>query len=698
MTFWAKPGLEHQIDNQTTAGTEGIEGQRYAIFPIHASDAYGNGHSSAGVSVGTNGISVYENSSGYFPALLVYETNITDWVNVAVVYNNKTPSLFIDGVLVKTGLSSFKTVHPSAGYGDIYSNQSGGFGGGRDGSNYNHFGGWLDEIRYYDRALTSEEIMEGMNTVLDHENEDGLIGYWRFDEGQGSSTMDLSQNRNDAIIIGPNWSPDIPDQIPPETPQEVSVVAGDHEVFIDWSTSTEQDLAGYKVYRRIGTGTFELLATLSENESEYLDLTAENGLTYLYQVSAFDLSLNESDLSLPLEAIPQNVPPAIISSLTLQPGDGEIVLSWLPNSEWDITGYKVYFGISDDIVNGLNDTTITINHPDTQLVLSGLTNGTTYYVSISAIDQTNLESLASTILSETPVDVAPNSPRDFAGTGQEDQIVLNWSPNSEWDLTGYNIYRSISSGFLPSNETLIANADKLDSTFIDQNIQTGILYFYQISAVDASGNESSLSEEIAIFPSANRYSISFDASTGNYQYGTINIGNYTLMDSLGIELWINSTSNNDPIIHRRDGSNNDDAFWSMEIYNGRLRFFGQTSDELTFDLISGSQVNLGWVHCAVDIKSDSIKLYVNGNLEGESIRPSGDLPYKRFIWLGSRGNNIAPDFLDQFEGKIYDLRLWSNVPQRPVSNNWRWLTVPSLRTNQLAALFEFSSGRWKLSI
>ena len=251
---------------------------------------------------------------------------------MAVVYNNKTPSLFIDGVLVKTGLSSFKTVHPSAGYGDIYSNQSGGFGGGRDGSNYNHFGGWLDEIRYYDRALTSEEIMEGMNTVLDHENEDGLIGYWRFDEGQGSSTMDLSQNRNDAIIIGPNWSPDIPDQIPPETPQEVSVVAGDHEVFIDWSTSTEQDLAGYKVYRRIGTGTFELLATLSENESEYLDLTAENGLTYLYQVSAFDLSLNESDLSLPVEALPQNVPPAIISSLTLQPGDGEIIVSWLPNS------------------------------------------------------------------------------------------------------------------------------------------------------------------------------------------------------------------------------------------------------------------------------------------------------------------------------------------------------------------------------
>ena len=96
MTFWAKPGLEHQIDNQTTAGTEGVEGQRYAIFPIHASDAYGNGHSSAGVSVGTNGISVYENSSGYFPALLVYETNITDWVNVAVVYNNKIPSLFID--------------------------------------------------------------------------------------------------------------------------------------------------------------------------------------------------------------------------------------------------------------------------------------------------------------------------------------------------------------------------------------------------------------------------------------------------------------------------------------------------------------------------------------------------------------------------------------------------------------------------
>ena len=203
MSMWAKPISEHEIDNESTAGGVGNAGQKYAIFPTHGGLEYGAGHAGAGISIGTNGISVYEHSNSYVPAILVHEVEITDWVHVAVVYENKTPRLYLNGNLVKTGLTSFKTVHPSAGKGDLSDAQLGGFGGGQFGQEASFFQGWLDEIRFYDRALEPNEIIEGMNAVLNVPTEENLIGYWRFDEGNGLNAIDIP-SRNDGQIIGAN--------------------------------------------------------------------------------------------------------------------------------------------------------------------------------------------------------------------------------------------------------------------------------------------------------------------------------------------------------------------------------------------------------------------------------------------------------------------------------------------------------------
>ena len=126
--------------------------------------------------------------------------------------------------------------------------------------------------------------------------------------------------------------------------------------------------------------------------------------------------------------------------------------------------------------------------------------------------------------------------------------------------------------------------------------------------------------------------------------------------------------------------------------SGLLHFKGLTQSGESYDLSSTSEVNSGWTHCAVYIQSDSIRMHVNGVKESSIARPSGKLSEKRFIWIGTRGNNIAPDFSDQYDGSIYDLRLWSSTPDPGFLKKWRWLTVQSVRTNKLAALFEFSVG------
>jgi len=60
--------------------------------------------------MGTNGISFYQHASSYMPAVLVYKATLTKPLVLLMEYNNKTPNLYINGTLVKAGLTSTKTV------------------------------------------------------------------------------------------------------------------------------------------------------------------------------------------------------------------------------------------------------------------------------------------------------------------------------------------------------------------------------------------------------------------------------------------------------------------------------------------------------------------------------------------------------------------------------------------------------------
>ena len=57
----------------------------------------------------------------------------------------------------------------------------------------------------------------------------------------------------------------------------------------------------------------------------------------------------------------------------------------------------------------------------------------------------------------------------------------------------YRIYRSIS----PNPTDLQGKVSHPDSVFEDRNIQKGVLYYYRITAVDFSLNESPFSEEVS---------------------------------------------------------------------------------------------------------------------------------------------------------------------------------------------------------
>jgi hypothetical protein len=84
--------------------------------------------------------------------------------------------------------------------------------------------------------------------------------------------------------------------------------------------------------------------------------------------------------------------------------------------------------------------------------------------------------------------VSPNPPGFVTGNGEPTSIGLQWSPNTESDLMGYNIYRSSSAvgPFTRSNTVVTGRI----SAYEDGPLTALTRYYYQVSAVDSSGNES----------------------------------------------------------------------------------------------------------------------------------------------------------------------------------------------------------------
>ncbi len=140
---WIKTSQTHQIDPESTSGTGGTSGQKYAFWPENMGTT---GNAGAGLSIGTNGISVYEHASGYMPALAVYSSSIgSGWNHVMVVYDGeKQVSIYLNGQRVHTGLKS-----PKIPYAPI---QMGGGG-------YGYLNGLMDEVVIYNQPLSSAQVL-----------------------------------------------------------------------------------------------------------------------------------------------------------------------------------------------------------------------------------------------------------------------------------------------------------------------------------------------------------------------------------------------------------------------------------------------------------------------------------------------------------------------------------------------------------
>ena len=133
-------------------------------------------------------------------------------------------------------------------------------------------------------------------------------------------------------------------------------------------------------------------------------------------------------------------------------------------------------------------------HPDPltapALPSDPFTSGNTFTVSLPASGMILLKIPAATG-DTTP----PAAPTGLTVTVNGFNIDLDWNNNTEVDLAGYNVYRSTTSGsgYHKLNGTVIAS-----SVFTDSTAVSGETYYYKVTAIDTSWNESEGSNEVFI--------------------------------------------------------------------------------------------------------------------------------------------------------------------------------------------------------
>jgi hypothetical protein len=120
-----------------------------------------------------------------------------DWHHIALTYNGASAILYADGEFAGT-LPTTRSASPEKLF----------LGRRSDGAG--NFIGKLDDVRMFNRQLSQTEIQMTQNRTIGSET-NGLVAYWKFDEGTGSKGFDISTNKILTYLCGVRWTDDKPE-------------------------------------------------------------------------------------------------------------------------------------------------------------------------------------------------------------------------------------------------------------------------------------------------------------------------------------------------------------------------------------------------------------------------------------------------------------------------------------------------------
>lgn len=299
-------------------------------------------------------------------------------------------------------------------------------------------------------------------------------------------------------------------------PSNVAAAAGSGVVNLTWTASSTAG-ATYNVYRAANTAdsTYTQINSGAIAGTAYADTTVQNAKAYFYAVVALDgegfesrWSNFNSDCAVSgpdcVTATPTNPnpPSAPTGTVVTDPETGaKLNVTWSANSETDIDHYTVWWGTAP----GAYTASISAGRM-TSYSITGLVNGTPYYVAVTASNTSGHTSAYSAEASGVPTFVRGLRAPEFITTLRVDKsgtdAHLTWGAvttdiyGKPATITSYEVYRGTTPDFVPAAGNRVATP--ATTTFTDVGALTpgGSNYYWLVRAVDASGTGGGLGNQL----------------------------------------------------------------------------------------------------------------------------------------------------------------------------------------------------------
>jgi PKD repeat protein len=379
-----------------------------------------------------------------------------------------------------------------------------------------HNGYWygkIDELAIWDTVLSEDEVQtiynsgNGLNVLNNSGNymsSSNLVGYWNFNEGEGDTVYDQTENGNHGTIYGATWDEDGAHVDPDSSLSLTTNFAGEPTSgylpltvqFLDMSTATDSTEV---IYWQWDFGFDDVVDSEEQNPTwtytevgEYtVSLIVSDGVSSdtLIKEDYIQADYSEAPFILSIEDITEDQGGWVYLEFLRSFYDTDTLrtsemygIERLYDGEWVSLHSIVAYGAGSYITEAR-----------TLADSSETTDGMTLFRVIAAMEEGNF---ASEPAGGYSVDnIAPAVPTGFSANGTESAISISWDQSQEDDFAFYQVYRSTEPDFDPNEIDPLV--ETVETVYTDSDVVGGVIYYYRISAFDTHGNESEYSDQVS---------------------------------------------------------------------------------------------------------------------------------------------------------------------------------------------------------
>ena len=286
-------------------------------------------------------------------------------------------------------------------------------------------------------------------------------------------------------------------------PGDVSIDSadpGNAEVYLDWRPA--EGAFSYNIYYStssdISTDNYEGVETTDDTEITITSLTNET--TYYFIIVGLNDGNMGSYSSITSATPSANSAPSAPTNLSALAGNAAVYLSWDVSNDADY--YTIYYATYAEVSPSDYQISVEINS-GTSYTIDGLTNNTTYYFVVYAFNSNG--GRGALVVSATPSADSTSlfPPSGIVASAGDANISITWSAVSV--ATSYRLYVAEESGVTISNYLNLdggASYDTTDNSYLLGDLTNGNAYYFILTSIDASGNESPASNELSAIPTS----------------------------------------------------------------------------------------------------------------------------------------------------------------------------------------------------